>query len=1009
MSANATALVPVKAIYPDGAAVAAQPADKKLVLNAHTPSNAPPSIVLKYAQSLSLSKAAFGQAKKLTEASIEVVAKARAEGLAKKLKWKKEDGWVPLDTVIETLFFQLASSLKTDKVLTHQGHVLFLRLINRFKAFPFHPANNKILGIFKQKADPYCKDEKRWAKVAKKMVLLERFCTNSAFAGEFLKAVLSKEEKSLDATNRSNDIMPVIRHHADHIAAFGDLLFTVMENFAEVLSSAPTRQAYEELLPFVAKLSEKKEKKRAYEHLSSSLRRIFTIRKKYFFNHLLLFKKSFSASNHQRSLEEGVAITATFRTLSLSLVKFLDFVTDLVINLSLFLPVEFTSSVCQEEFDGMGTPDKATNCQTAVDSFKATQLRDLLFLYKTLQPDAIGGPVACRVTDEMSAQEKLDAQTEQDLTRSLLAARDPKIIARDKAERAEVESRLKARPDYHEVQKLLKKNYRIFCQLKAQVAFISYGLVNFCETVSTLNRALVGKEVFYPTPSADIEQLCREMGIESRLEQASILEGFDSKTEASDYKDSPIDGDDSVEVPCRAAAGAGMGSPVGATATKAAASPNTVRKHIKSLCLDVEKSGSSDDPYAAHLALKEVGYHLRVLGSSLDLLGYIERKYPAEAGKSAPLRPNYLSALAFTIVRSASLVCEQLLTAKNLVKNKDIINLPHSLLLLESRLKLCATFDVEQMTAMRTLLEEMNGGSEAHRYTREVMARFEQKKIAMKPSFYWLTGTTPNYTDLLQLGINTLSFVIQAYPFKSAYGSLTGLAIKTMDKKDSDKTPALVETRRGKLKELLLPAFKDLTKLIAIVEVKITAYSKTTGTNAKECLIAWKMVSDHLTGLQNNLHLWETAVETRFLDVSGEATWARLQLIDESIGKALYRELYGTAHRGHNLSDLRDLCHWTSDEKAEKAAIKDLDIGSGLQLPYHHLHSYKKREVSRGEQPRSLTWRQEAVIAAYYGDDFDEGFEPPEAKKVKPGILRMELITQTASFLKMTLQRFSQN
>ena len=353
----------------------------------------------------------------------------------------------------------------------------------------------------------------------------------------------------------------------------------------------------------------------------------------------------------------------------------------------------------------------------------------------------------------------------------------------------------------------------------------------------------------------------------------------------------------------------------------------------------------------SRICFKNAEYHCLQLGSQLKLM---------QQAKEAHLL-QYIPIFAKMLARSCSLITEQLLTARLVLKDSSA-NLKHyHLLLAENQI---SKSDHEAWN----LINALDGGEIFHRYPHQFARRCKEQKFAIPLALQWiLEPKACSFHALFQLAQNTLSFVEKTLPDISSKQLLDSLSVKTKN------AYPFAEDFRKIARPIILKLDGGIAKAMQIIAV--------CGLNEKAL---WQDVLDKLQGMHLNLEFLNDYPDTEALIGLGDSLLSQAQYVDELIENGLYLQKHGFLLDNHDLLTFRLLKDVPPDEK-EKRMAADLNGDYGTQYPYRY-------EANEKHMPKAIQWRLKAIKYAMTPIDLDiqaiehetsrkEGFKTVKGKK----------------------------
>lgn len=927
--------------------------------------------------------ATFPQVLPLQVSYSEALLKARKTKLAEKMGWDESKKNMPMRLAIQLKFFQLFQVLSHAKELTQRGKFYFLGMINHFDAFPFHQEMSRYLEVFEKDPDLCVPKAMKRDEVAETLRLLTPFCSDRTFAMTTVECLIQSPQ--LNHTPNPEAALVIVDEAKHLVISLGN------EVIPELLQLKVEAEIIYKSMRHLRHTPSGFSRDNLLKHLTS-FNRIFFLRKQSLLNQLRLWSHYFKSQ--QFSLLPQVTKKIQYSTGLLA--STLNQVMTEIIKLMDYMAVH----ISKQDYE-----------QIDKDEFFSTYssrplLRELFQAKSKMVHEAY-----CKVLGLHNEYvDDLVKDVDQTMTKMLVRKKmvlrlclekETEINFEDVKKRAAEEKEMAGKLQSYRAEALqirlldskstkVEATFRGLVQMKARYQTLrsSFNCINknLYEMNDSIGLYLLSKGFFSDTQTS-LEEECQSIDEETRFELEPVRDDHKTKSEPPNID---IKEDLSNEV--------ATATPEVDTSTKPVVDGSSdlqvvpAMRQIVPFCVAVEKLGMK----TGQLALKETSYHVRILASMMDLLEKLSPNTTQDE-KGPKLGADIIGPLAFSMVRCTSIATEQLLTALNLNTGAEILTLPHSHKKLEKPLDLISTFPGNFKGPMREYLHHINGGSVFHRYRLECFAGGKASTSQDPPQ--WLAGTKAfSADDLKALGQQTFTFIdLAAQPANKP-------DFKVLKFVPTEKTRTKIGERQKALQGYATTISKDLDKMALVVTSKIVMLKDrpqpVDGNGAD--IVCWETARDHIQGLKGALNLWTLAPETRYLALCGEAIWARMQLIDELIGKAFHWEMYGQPYTGHRLEELRDLTVWVGSDE-EKASVSKLNVGGGLQLIHHHLNKYKQMGKTA---PRSLTWREEALQASLYGDDFDEGFSP-QTIKVSPPNLRAELIDIVKEFCSVSLARLA--
>jgi hypothetical protein len=339
--------------------------------------------------------------------------------------------------------------------------------------------------------------------------------------------------------------------------------------------------------------------------------------------------------------------------------------------------------------------------------------------------------------------------------------------------------------------------------------------------------------------------------------------------------------------------------------------------------------------------LQDLTDHFYLLGLSLSLL---------KASTS-----QHLVGLRFIVVRYASLVSEDALSAHLLVNKKNAV-LYHHHFSLATRLGWRLSED-EDAQWLQNFLAKVNYGVVAHRYAHTVALRFEEKGLPLPGCLSMLISEKTESDPLKELAVQTLEFV-ERYCISSA----SHLKTSTLAQKELNEFTIKKKTHPQLLKEKLQ---KELQPLLGELDHLLNMCQRIVQEPRLDALALaiWRNVNSHVQVLQSLSQLLVEFPQARFLAVHGEAILTCLQYLAEQIEIGLHYQQTGELLVHHDLSDLCTLNQW-SPTNEEQAVVDQLNIGKWAQHPH--------QPYVQSMMPQALSWRFEALALSKEGEKADQ-------------------------------------
>ncbi|MCE5316621.1 MAG: hypothetical protein LLG04_04580 [Parachlamydia sp.] len=328
----------------------------------------------------------------------------------------------------------------------------------------------------------------------------------------------------------------------------------------------------------------------------------------------------------------------------------------------------------------------------------------------------------------------------------------------------------------------------------------------------------------------------------------------------------------------------------------------------------------------AKLCMRHAAFHVSMLRNQLKLL-FRERD-----SKTA----RYLPLLSRMLVRSCSLITEQLLTAK-LATSDNAAKLSHYHQTLADRQ--ISAKDKDSWTLFQTL----EGGAIFHRYPHQFARRCKVQEVPM--ALQWLLEPRYcSYPQLLQLAENTLIFLGK---------TLSCPVNDLLEELKQEKSPTPFPNQLKAAWDVISKKFEACNRKVEIIIQKAGQHKAH----------HWQDVLSHLEGLQMGVNCLIDYPYAETLCSLGDSLLAQAQYLDELIENGRLIQKEGYQLDTHDLQEFR-LIRNPPPDKAEQQLVEDLNGDYGTLYP----HRYKHNE---GRIPKAIKWRFEASRYSVPGTDFD--------------------------------------
>lgn len=346
--------------------------------------------------------------------------------------------------------------------------------------------------------------------------------------------------------------------------------------------------------------------------------------------------------------------------------------------------------------------------------------------------------------------------------------------------------------------------------------------------------------------------------------------------------------------------------------------------------------------YYGKLSLRDSAHHLKVLFSNIERVKLCLKTENKDA----------LAALYFSLVRSASIITEQNLTAEYTFRF-GVRDLNHSQLRLFSILP--ENRNEKEQAELRNFLTQIDYMVFGHRCPHSDALKYQVKDQTPPETLKALLNLSSiRQEDLINLIISTIRFVeIRTASHFGTDHSLSKQIEKELGELLKSESIALVNQDKT-LGNHLEPLVQDCSKVISSIKAKVKVLEglpqrRIAQTHYKEALFHAKMI-------QTNLKFWPLASQTQFLASQGDCLWTHLQILDEQLETAYSFETQENPQRIHSLVAYRQFRGHQETRHHEVLSHLDQEIDS------HYLHYGISTRCNLGLSiPDGLSWRATSV------------------------------------------------
>lgn len=347
--------------------------------------------------------------------------------------------------------------------------------------------------------------------------------------------------------------------------------------------------------------------------------------------------------------------------------------------------------------------------------------------------------------------------------------------------------------------------------------------------------------------------------------------------------------------------------------------------------LDKWKKGVSTDSMVeeAKLCMRHAAFHVSLLRPQLKLLLQEHQKQQVR----------YQPLLARLLVRSCSLITEQLLTAQLVMRDNTTVLTHYHLSLAQEQI---STSDSNSWT----LLEKLDGGAIFHRYPNQFHRRCTEGRFPLPEGLKGLLEPSSiPYPELRKLADSTLKFI----------GTSLQLPIEDM----------IRELEREKMDSVPSNPFQEtLNSLCSKLDTCRNRVDALIQKSSPQEIPHWQDVRVQVEGLQLGLRCLIDYPQAEMLFAIGDILLAQAQYLDELIENGTLLRTRGYQLQTHDLEAFRLLRDESPDEK-EQQLVEVLNGEDGTLYP----HRYMRNE---GKIPKALRWRFEASSFSQSGKNFDK-------------------------------------
>lgn len=522
--------------------------------------------------------------------------------------------------------------------------------------------------------------------------------------------------------------------------------------------------------------------------------------------------------------------------------------------------------------------------------------------------------------------------------------------------------------------------FRQMCRHEAQLDVFTTGLdalKHFLEEFQT---------IWLDTPKAempDLDVLWPEFHdrIPHELETLKF-----SPTKSSDLEKENDSKAEAAEVSVTATAAAS------AAAAKASdpQSQSTFTQNVMVLSKLTRANFSPHDPLVSKFSLSDAALHIGILASTASLLRHFN------SNKSIA---GYIPHMSKRIVRNSSVATELIYSARLFAQNAPYETISHSQLDMELIAKIANS--VSHMPSKKRIdkfLQDIDYGSVSSRYPGVTVGLCAHKKLAVPKTLQWGTQEKPILLkEVQELASDTFLFI------EHAIGQKTHAISEMIQKELSLSSPAMTSMGKNTHSTLLNPIFNDLSIVMNKVQAKVKRYEDAVDPLMIQSKTIWKDALSQLQNLNDALNLWILFPQAEFFASHVDAILTATQLQDELVEEALHIAINSKVLHSHKLFLYRELraCQL---EPQEHAAIYDFDIGSGAQYVSQHQYFLKHRKenpIAPKQQPKALSWRQDALEVSMNSEAYDSGMTPA-GRKIDYPELQKQIIQKVAMMLNIT-------
>jgi hypothetical protein len=349
---------------------------------------------------------------------------------------------------------------------------------------------------------------------------------------------------------------------------------------------------------------------------------------------------------------------------------------------------------------------------------------------------------------------------------------------------------------------------------------------------------------------------------------------------------------------------------------------------------------------------KDIAYHWTLLIASIRLA----------CQQSAPMVDR---TVAYSIVRSAGILTEQLLTLRLLKEKGDQALNHHHINMFEQLID----EGYANLAPFHTYFEKINSCSLFSRYPYNYSF---QSHSEYRKGLEWIMDPK----GVKREEINT--FLLETSSFLDMLADGTAADFTSLIQQEICQYNNDSQEKDKKIDFDLVQTCEVLSQNVLEIPAKET----------KPEFWNWKDVSMHLQWLAGALKSWQQFSDTEFEGVHAGLILTHLQCIDELTGEALFASLTGQSYRTHDLDKYRILIGEEIEGDLKQEDIVKLNVQYAPQYPNRYkLHLKRKHLKSHSyellQTIEAVNYRLKSVKRSIHGADLDAGYTIVKRKQKK--------------------------